>query len=76
MFDHNGTYMRGVAVQQKNAMVVVETLADFEEEIRGNYELQVYGNGFEIAISCISELNLVAEISFRKHCCFCAGDYS
>lgn len=35
MFDHNGTYMRGVALQQKNVMIVVETAADFEEDIRG-----------------------------------------
>lgn len=35
MFDHNGTYMKGVAFWQSNARVVVETGADFEEEIKG-----------------------------------------
>eukprot|EP00884_Botryococcus_braunii_P019995 jgi/Botrbrau1/667/Bobra.0161s0051.1 len=33
MFDHKGTYMRGVALQQKDANVVVATGPDFEESI-------------------------------------------
>lgn len=35
MFDHNGTYMRGIAVQQGEAQVIVATGPDFEEEITG-----------------------------------------
>jgi hypothetical protein len=35
MFDHNGTYMRGVALEQKGARVVVQTVEDFEEDIQG-----------------------------------------
>jgi hypothetical protein len=35
MFDHKGTYMRGIALQQKDARVVVATVADFEEDITG-----------------------------------------
>eukprot|EP00884_Botryococcus_braunii_P020029 jgi/Botrbrau1/670/Bobra.0161s0053.2 len=33
MFDHKGTYMRGIALQQKSARVVVATGPDFEEDI-------------------------------------------
>lgn len=35
MFDHNGTYMKGVAFSESNVRIVVETGADFEEEITG-----------------------------------------
>jgi hypothetical protein len=35
MFDHQGTYMRAIALQQKNARVVVATGPDFEENITG-----------------------------------------
>ncbi len=49
MFDHNGTYMRGVALEQKGARVVVQTVEDFEEDIQGEFstsEHTVIG-GFE-----------------------------
>lgn len=36
MFDHKGTYMHGVALQQKDARVVVATAPDFEEDITGS----------------------------------------
>ncbi len=39
MFDHKGTYMRAVAVQQKDATVVVATGPDFEEDITGSPDL-------------------------------------
>lgn len=39
MFDHKGTYMRGIALQQKDARVVVATGSDFEEDITGAFNL-------------------------------------
>eukprot|EP00884_Botryococcus_braunii_P006893 jgi/Botrbrau1/16204/Bobra.160_1s0005.1 len=48
MFDHNGTYMKGVAFWQSNARVVVETGADFEEEIK------VYLNGKQLSVESVA----------------------
>lgn len=42
MFDHDGTYMRAIALQQQNAQIIVEAMTDYDEDLAGKFTAHVY----------------------------------